>query len=55
MKFKYALLLPLCLATPLAGAAQFESVIDAMAIKATDGHTNNDCKRRPCPVLIPFL
>lgn len=44
MKFKYALLLPLCLATPLAGAAQFESVIDAMAIKATDGHTNNDWK-----------
>ena len=44
MKIKQALLLPLCFATSIAGAAQFESVIDAMAIKATEGQTNNDWK-----------
>jgi uncharacterized protein YjlB len=34
-------LLPLLFVCSIAGAAQFESVIDAMAIKASAGHTNN--------------
>ncbi len=42
MKIKYALLLPLLLSvSTLCNAAQFESVIDAMAIPAVVGHTNN--------------
>lgn len=41
MKMKQAVLLPLFFVTPLAGAAQFESVIDAMAIKTSEGHTNS--------------
>lgn len=41
MKSKPTLLLPLLVATSLASAAQFESIIDAMAIKSAEGHTNN--------------
>ena len=41
MKMKQAVLLPLFFVTSIASAAQFESVIDAMAIKSSEGHTSN--------------
>jgi hypothetical protein len=41
MKMKQAVLLTLFFVTSIASAAQFESVIDAMAVKSSEGHTNN--------------
>lgn len=41
MKIKQIALLPLLFVASIAAAAQFESVIDAMAIKTSAGHTNN--------------
>jgi hypothetical protein len=41
MKMKQAVLLTLFFVTSIASAAQFDSVVDAMAIKASAGDTNN--------------
>ncbi len=41
MKIKQIALLPLLFVASISGAAQFESVIDAMAIKSSAGHTSN--------------